>query len=193
MMWAGLPTVLIAGLSIPIYDNFRQFLFTIPPIIILSGMGLSAIIDQIKHRIFKLLLIMLVLVPGLVSIVKLHPYEYIYFNNFIGGVDNAQGVYELDYWCTSYKEAMEYVNREAALNARVVAWGPVQAARTFARPDLIVLSEGEIGSGPDYAIACHDSLYNDNYYGGYDVQYEVRRAGAVLGRVKQRPQSSIAE
>ena len=193
MMWAGLPTILIAGLRIPVYDNFRQLLFTIPPIIVLSGMGLSIIIERIKPWIFKLLVIMLILVPGIVSIVKLHPYEYIFYNSLIGGVDGAQGNYGLDYWCISYKEVMEYVNREAPSNARVVAWGPLQAARTFARSDLIVLSEGEIGSGPDYAIACDAALDNDNYYRGYEVQYEVFRAGAVLGRVKQRPQSSGAE
>jgi hypothetical protein len=175
------------------YGNFRHYLFAIPPLFIFAGIAYEWLLKISRGKGAKVLITAVILIPGIASIANLHPYEYIYFNNFIGGVDNAQGVFELDYWCTSYKEAMEFVNREATLNARVVAWGPVQAARTFARPDLIVLSEGDIGSGPDYAIACNAALYNDNYYQGYEVQYEVIKAGAVIGRVKQRPQSSRAE
>lgn len=41
LLWAGLPTFVIIVMRIPIYDNFRQLLFTIPPIFVLAGFGLS--------------------------------------------------------------------------------------------------------------------------------------------------------
>lgn len=193
ILWFFIPFVGNVFMRLSNYGNFRHYLFAIPPLFIFAGVAYEWLLKIFRGKGVKVLITAVILVPGIASIANLHPYEYIYFNQFIGGVDNAQGVFELDYWCTSYKEAMEFVNSEAALDARVVAWGPVQAARTFARSDLIVLSEGEIGPGPDYAIACNAALYNDNYYRGYDVQYEVRTAGAVLGRVKQRPQSSRVE
>ncbi len=40
---------------------------------------------------------------------KLHPYEYIYFNEVIGGTNKAMDKFELDYWGATYKEATEWV------------------------------------------------------------------------------------
>lgn len=193
IVWFFIPFVGNVLMLLSNYNSFRHYLFAIPPLFIFAGVAYEWLLRIFRGGSGKALLTAVILLPGVASIVNLHPYEYIYFNNFIGGVDNAQGVFELDYWCTSYKEVMEYVNREAQLNARVAVWGPVGVARTFARPDLIVMSEEDIGSGPDYAIACDDSLYYDNYYRGYDIQYEVHKAGAVLGRIKKRPQSSGSE
>lgn len=193
ILWFFIPFVGNVLMRLSNYGNFRHYLFAIPPLFIFAGASYEWLLKKFRGKGVRVLITAVILMPGITSIANLHPYEYIYFNNFIGGVENAQGVFELDYWCISYKEVMEYVNRDAPLNARVVVWGPVQAARTFARPDLIVMSEGEIGSGPDYAIACDASLYNDNYYRGYDVQYEVRKAGAVLGRIKKRPFSFRSE
>lgn len=193
IVWFFVPFITNVVVRLSNYGNFRHYLFAIPPLFIFAGTAYEWLLTIFRGKVAKVVLTATILIPGIVSIANLHPYEYIYFNNFIGGAGNAQGVFELDYWCTSYREAMEFVNKEATLNARVVAWGPVQAARTFSRSDLIVLSEGEIGSGPDYAISCAAALYNDNYYQGYEVQYEVFRAGAVIGRVKQRPQSIRTE
>ena len=187
--WIIIPTITSLLLDVTFYDNFRQLFFIIPPVLIFAGFGVEGLFYLLKPRILRFVFIVILILPGAINIVKLHPYEYIYYNLIVGGVSRAYMNYELDYWCTSCKEEMEFVNSEAPLNARVVAWGPVKAARTFARSDLIVLSEGEIGSGPDYAIACGAALYYDNYYQGYEVPYEVVREGAVIGRVKRRPES----
>lgn len=62
-----------------------------------------------------------VLVPGMTvlvgclaavgaDMVRLHPYQYAYFNRLIGGgLASAVGRYEIDYWSTSYKEGVEWV------------------------------------------------------------------------------------
>lgn len=192
-VWFFIPFAGIVLMPLSNYGNFRHYLFAIPPIFIFAGATYEWLLNKFRKKFSRLLLTTVILLPGIVSIFNLHPFEYIYFNQFIGGSDKAQGVFELDYWCTSYKDAMEFVNSEAPLNARVVVWGPVQAARTFARNDLLILSEGEVGSAPDYAIACNAALYNDNYYQDYEVRYEVIKKGAVIGRVKRRPQSSGAE
>lgn len=175
------------------YDNFRHYLFALPPLFFFAGLGLEWVFNKVPRRWFQVALILLILAPGIISIVNLHPYEYIYFNQFIGGVKNAQADFELDYWCTSYKEAMEYINRQAPPNTTVFAWGPAQAAHTFARADITVFSDINVGSEPDYAIACDAALHNDSYYGEYGLEYEVSKAGAVLGRVKARPYPAEAE
>ena len=45
-----------------------------------------------------------------VDMVRLHPYQYVYFNRLIaGGLASAVTRYETDYWSTSYKEGIEWV------------------------------------------------------------------------------------
>ena len=41
---------------------------------------------------------------------KLHPYEYTYYNSFVGGVSGAFRNYETDYWLTCYKESVEQLD-----------------------------------------------------------------------------------
>jgi hypothetical protein len=42
---------------------------------------------------------------------RLHPYEYTYYNSFIGGTDQAFRKYETDYWLTCYMETVELLNQ----------------------------------------------------------------------------------
>ncbi len=44
----------------------------------------GVVFEKVKWRIWHCL-IALVVLPGLIGIVRLHPYEYIYYNTFIGG------------------------------------------------------------------------------------------------------------
>ena len=46
------------------------------------------------------------------SLVRLHPFQYTYFNCLAGGVAGAAGKYETDYWLTSYKEAIEWIEAQ---------------------------------------------------------------------------------
>lgn len=43
------------------------------------------------------------------ALVRLHPYQMTYFNSFVGGLRGAADRYETDYWLTSYKEGMEWI------------------------------------------------------------------------------------
>ena len=43
------------------------------------------------------------------QLVRLHPYEYIYFNGLTGGLKGAQGKFDNDYWGASFKEAVEWL------------------------------------------------------------------------------------
>lgn len=41
-----------------------------------------------------------------------HPYEYVYFNELSGGIDNAYGNYEMDYYYHSTRKASEWIKGE---------------------------------------------------------------------------------
>ncbi len=61
-------------------------------------------------------------------IVKNHPHEYIYFNELSGGIDNAYGNYELDYYYHSTRAASEWILENVAPiegeKVIVAAWHP---------------------------------------------------------------------
>jgi hypothetical protein len=180
------PIALIILLRIPVYDNFRQLFFTIPPIVILSGIGLSLFLRKIKHRFFNVAIVLIVLAPGLVNIVTLHPYEYIYYNSFFGGVNRAYKNYELDYWCTSLKESILFINKIAPPNSSLVIAGPVSAATPYAREDLKISNTDNIGEDLDFAIACRYSIWDDDFYPDFEEIFNVRRGSGVLSIVRAR-------
>ena len=129
IIWFVIPLTGFIILHSTLYDNFRQILFILPPIFWLAG----AAFEKIKNTKWQIALVTLCLIPGIVGIVRLHPYEYIYYNSFIGGMDGAQGRFELDYWGTSYREAAEYVNKIAPANAVVWVEGPSHLFGLYAR------------------------------------------------------------
>ncbi len=92
------------------YDGMRHSLFILPPIFILTGFAFEFLIERIRHYWLSAVLIFIVLLPGIFGIARLHPYEYTYYNSFIGGTNGAFRKYETDYWLTCYKQAVEQLN-----------------------------------------------------------------------------------
>lgn len=141
--WFILPVLIVMLLRSNLYDNARQLYFLIPPLCIAAGFGLEFIFTRIFLNIkTQVILIALVILPSIYSIVNLHPYEYVYYNSRIGAVDGAYRQFETDYWSTSFKEAMEYINQNAAQNSRILILnGFDEVASSYARPDLTIVTE----------------------------------------------------
>ncbi|GAB4487229.1 MAG: hypothetical protein OHK0031_11310 [Anaerolineales bacterium] len=115
-LWFGLVSAYILLRGPAVYDGFRHFFFILPPIFIFAGHGLAEINDRIQNAKFRLnaapilpsLFIFLLLLPGLLGILRLHPYEYTYYNALTGGTGGAYRAYETDYWLTCYREALAW-------------------------------------------------------------------------------------
>ena len=93
------------------YDGLRHFLFILPPIFLFTGLGFDFLFDLIAISWLRAGIILLLVLPGIAGIIKLHPYEYTYYNSFVGGTSGAFRQYETDYWLTCYKEAVEKLNQ----------------------------------------------------------------------------------
>jgi hypothetical protein len=56
-----------------------------------------------------------------VTLVRLHPYEYLFYNSLVGGLQGASRNYDLDYWFASMPEAINqleaYLRRNAPSDA----------------------------------------------------------------------------
>jgi hypothetical protein len=136
ILWVVIPiSIPILGNAI-VYDNFRQFLFALPPLFILAGLGLESIFRKLNLLRWKLVIGVIALLPGIFSIIKLHPYQYMYYNGLAGGIRGAFRDYELDYWGTSYRELFSYANKVLPQGADIAVWGPFLVAETYAREDF---------------------------------------------------------
>ncbi|MCB0734640.1 MAG: tetratricopeptide repeat protein, partial [Bacteroidetes bacterium] len=92
-------------------------LFVMPGILILSGIGWDMLMAAKARLLNGIALVLLLGGMGWTAkwIVQNHPYEYMYYNELVGGVKGAFGNYELDYWCQTPKEAMQWLLDEEGL------------------------------------------------------------------------------
>ena len=152
LLWFIIPVIGFIFRPPTLYDNFRQLLFILPPVFLMAGVAFTGI----RNPIWQLVLIALVVVPGLLASIRLHPFEYIYYNSFVGGVSGAQNRFELDYWATSYRQAANYVNRIAPANTYVWVEGPAHVFAASAREDLKVLDAFDpLLNGQNYYAVAH--------------------------------------
>jgi hypothetical protein len=104
------------------YNGIRHFVFVLPPLAVAGGFA-GAWICERATRLNRTALATasLTFVAGVtlpvVGMVRLHPYEYVWFNRLAGGVRSAQCRYMLDYWGLAFKQAGE------ALRAQLAARG----------------------------------------------------------------------
>ena len=108
----------------PAFTGMRHFLFVLPPLAALAGVGLSELIDLLEvwnRRIASsaIALICACLLWDGVSLVRLHPYENLSYNSLVGGLPGAFRRYDLDYWFNSMPEAVHLL--EAFVRDKVPA------------------------------------------------------------------------
>jgi hypothetical protein len=191
IFWFLLPTTYISLSGSTLYDNARQLIFLLPPLFIFAGVGLDFILARIKNLRWQAALLCLLMLPGVYAIIKLHPYQYIYFNSLAGGVGGAFRKFDLDYSGTALKEAQEYLNAHAELNAQIKILGPRPSARFYARPDLkdrifsphdvLDLKDGETY----YFVYLTRTNADSNRCPNGETVYSIERDGGVLAYIKK--------
>jgi len=186
IIWFILPLLGIIYNKSELYDNFRQELFLLPPVFISAGIALEVLFSRVKMTFFKVLLLGVLILPGIYADVQLHPYQYIYYNSFVGGVTGAFRKFELDYWATSYPEATRYINQFAPVGATVVVSDPLSGVKHYARPDLNLVSLDDMKPGIHYDFYVLTSEYNKDLTvcSSISPAKTIARDGAILTAIK---------
>ena len=181
--WFLLPLTGIILIHSILYDNGRQLYFLLPPIFFLPGVALDRIFRMLTRPVFRIGLLALIVLPGIYVAIRLHPYEYIYYNILVNGTGGASRTYEMDYWSLSLKEAIEDVNRVAPQHAKVlVQGGPKLIGEQYSRSDLQMYypQDGDVPQKQyDYAV-----LLNRNHCQQAQTVFTIGRRGAVFAYVK---------
>ena len=95
----------------PAFTGMRHFLFTVPPIAVLAGVGLNSLLSRLESlNRFVAAGATAVVLLGLgwdaTTLYRLHPDEYLFFNPLVGGLAGASRNYATDYWVNMMPEAV---------------------------------------------------------------------------------------
>ena len=113
------PVVFVIYEKSNLYGSWRHFLFIYPSIVLLAAIGLVQLTKLFTN---KYLLISTSLVAGLLAfhpmkfMIRNHPYYYLYYNQFVGGLKGAYGNYETDYYYHTIGEGSKWLKNYLKAN-----------------------------------------------------------------------------
>jgi hypothetical protein len=105
-----LPLLMVIILKSPVYDAWRHVFFIYPAFIMIVLYGLQYIYIRIKWKMVFMLSLTLIIGLHLFQLIRLHPYQNVYFN-FLAGKDmkDIKKNFELDYYGVASKQGLEYI------------------------------------------------------------------------------------
>jgi hypothetical protein len=180
VLWFILPLFALMFTRAPLYDNTRQIFFILPPVFFVAGLGVESVLGWLNQPKVKVGIALLLILPGVIAGIRLHPYEYVYYNSLI---PNPNGKFELDYWAASFREAANWLNDNAPLNATIVVGDPRHIAELYLRDDLQILTGNE---SPDYAIFSTRYNQHENNFAEYKTVYKIERGEMLFAVIKKK-------
>ncbi|WP_309386946.1 ArnT family glycosyltransferase [Cerasicoccus frondis] len=194
----GFPLLYLIASQPAIHNGVRHVLFIIPTGAVLMAYGLARLfkLASSKGRLAPLIVTAVVvfcILSNIASLIRLHPYQYVYFNALSGGPSMALGQYETEYWFTSMPEGFRQLQawrEEQGLSGDEVAvmvTGPLEIA------EYQLPAGWKVVQTPDSA---HYFLGNTQFAGHLIVDGEeiitIERMGLPIMVIKQL-QGEVAE
>ncbi len=208
LLWFAIlfPLAYVIVRNSTLYNGIRHLLFLVPLIAVVAGMALDHILVLLSRTRKALRITAVTGMAGYalwiaVTCIRLHPYQYIYYNELAGGIQQGSQKYETDYWGTVYKELTEGLLRHLAearpsfshpyvvINMEHVTWlAQPYLPEESSLPIRLVRSQPD---EDDYYMA--STSWAANQYHKGDPVVEVSRMGVRLGVVKDRRNLSEKE
>lgn len=114
LIFAGVFPIVFGMIShTPLLNGIRHLTFVIPPLVVVSALGVSEFVRLVKVMWFVrgvgIVMAGAVLAVGF-DMVMMHPNQYVYFNRvFGGGLAEAATKYDTDYWNHTYKQGVRWL------------------------------------------------------------------------------------
>lgn len=125
------PIVFVLYEKSNLYSSWRQFLFLYPGIILIAAIGFNSLFVKLRKKYFVGLAIIcfaVLAIHPLKFMIRNHPYYYLYYNQFVGGLKGAYSNYETDYYYVTQTEASEWLIDYLKENS---IEGPVKVKATY--------------------------------------------------------------
>ena len=201
VLWFPLVVFIIVRPNV--YDGMRHFLFILPPIAVLAGVAAAEIARkwQLIPRKLSVPAIALLLLAGSPAMLRLHPYENVFFNMLAGPKATLNARYETDYWFSSYREAAHWINEKQSgsdrplhvLVAGLNFYAPVFLHYVNAKSVTTMAGIGDLTGWPleaqyDYYVATERYGQTLNFSNA-PIVHVIARDGIVLTVIRAQPQN----
>jgi hypothetical protein len=98
----------------PAFTGMRHFTFVVPLFAVLAGVGFDWLMrPRAARRRFvaagAAVAVVIALASNAVLLVRLHPYQYLFYNPLVGGLEGASRQFATDYWVNMMPEAVEHL------------------------------------------------------------------------------------
>jgi Dolichyl-phosphate-mannose-protein mannosyltransferase len=175
----------------PAFTGMRHFMFVIPPLAVLAGIGFDRTLGWLATRQREIATAALAAITVWMSwsaadLVRLHPYQYMFYNPFVGGLEGALRRYEADYWVNIMNEAVDELedfikrtNKDPHKTFTVAVCGERLPFEKEANPPLMYSDDWDRA---DFFIA-PTQMNCDRAMLGKTVA-TIERLGVVIGVVK---------
>jgi 4-amino-4-deoxy-L-arabinose transferase-like glycosyltransferase len=182
VLWFFIPLTRYLFPKIGVIDGIRHFEEVLVPMAALAAIGVETFVK--KRVIFRILLVGAL---GLLiwNIVAFHPYQITYFNELVGGTKGAYGRYDLDYWGTSQKEAVAWVNERAPADAKIHIVMAADVAGRYLRPDLLANLNKYGYDESDFVIFLNRQSFFYRFF--YSYEYLLHHTPTETIRVQGAP------
>jgi hypothetical protein len=197
---ALLPVLATVALRPAMYNGIRHFVFVFPPFAVLGGVAGAWIARRlVRYGIAAMAAGLLVLAVGValpvIEMVRLHPYQYTYFNRVAGGVAGARSQFMIDYWGLSLTQASRQLRTLIDQHHTQSPYPPSQGAPGKAGARKVAVCGPhppvEVVLGPPYSATWDPKgadfavMLGEFYCAKLDapILFEIVREGVVYARV----------
>lgn len=158
--------------GIPQYDGTRHMMEGIIAFAGLFGLGAATIWGALSSRVTRLrpsigaAILVLLFLPVMSMLVRLHPYQGIYYNALIGGPQGATGRFPQEYWGSSFALGTAWLNEHVEADALILPRVGGHLVADYLRDDLTAIpDEALAGLPPDTPLYVIYMVRPDKYDG----------------------------
>ncbi len=191
-----------------LYNGWRHWFFIYVSVAVLAAWGWTWVLEnkQVWMRYLGAALLLIGCGNMFGWLIRSHPNQYVYFNEFVGGIEGAYGNYETDYYSNSLKQAVEWFVENVDVNSRhltvVTNNEPLTAQYYMSKytdsVDVLWTREYELSKKPaDYAIFTSRTMSKTTLQEGYfpprGTIHTIDLDGVPLCAIIKRENSYMAD
>jgi hypothetical protein len=183
-----LPIFLIIIFNSTLYTGWRHLYFIYPSLIIISLSFLDFFKIKYRNKRINKALIFLcffIVANNFYSIVKYHPFQYVYFNTVFAS--KANKLFELDYWGVANKHALQKLDKSDQKNRKILIGSASLVDLQLTKKILEERIRDRITlTGQNFKDV--DYIFTNNYYGinhNYEKKYKIPKNYSIFLETKK--------
>ena len=198
LLYLLLPIIIIIFLNSTLYGGWRHLYFIYPGIIYFIAVGIDFILKSKIKKNYKsifMFFIILGLTINLLNLIKLHPYQNVYFNTLVE--KKANKLFPIDYWGLANLEALKFINnstKEKTLKTvRSASFTSLQFSKKLLKEDKInVQITGTENLNQDFIFTNfyyeRDPKYTRKYFipNNYERIFLIKRGNIIINEIYKK-------